>query len=84
MKNKIGFKVYAALAILGVLYVVTVLLDVMALGVIREYNNNLGNVYLKLEKSIGDTASSYQQIQLYANLIYLRKDSDHRMTDASC
>ena len=80
MKNKIGFKVYAALAILGVLYVVTVLLDVMALGVIREYNNNLGNVYLKLEKSIGDTASSYQQIQLYANLIYLRKDSDHRET----
>ena len=43
MKNKIGFKVYAALAILGVLYVVTVLLDVMSLGVIREYNNNLGN-----------------------------------------
>ncbi|MDE6664010.1 MAG: methyl-accepting chemotaxis protein [Lachnospiraceae bacterium] len=80
MKNKIGFKVYAALAILAVLYVATVLLDVMALGVIREYNNNLGNVYLKLEKSIGDTASAYQQVQLYANLIYLKKDTEQRET----
>ena len=80
MKKKIGFKVYAALAILGVLYVVTVFLDVMALGVIRQYNNNLGNVYLKLEKSIGDTASAYQQVQLYANLIYLKKDTEQRET----
>ena len=80
MKNKIGFKVYAALAILGVLYVATIMLDVMALGVIREFNSNLGNVYLKLEKSIGDTASAYQQVQLYANLIYLKKDTDQRET----
>lgn len=80
MKTKIGYKVYAALAILGVLYVATVLLDVMALGVIRQYNNNLGNVYLKLEKSIGDTASAYQQVQLYANLIYLKKDTEQRDT----
>lgn len=80
MKNKIGFKVYLALAILGVLYVATVMLDVMALGVIREYNNHLGNVYLKLEKSIGDTDSAYQQVQLYANLIYLKKDTEHRDT----
>lgn len=80
MKTKIGFKVYAALAILGVLYVATVFLDVMALGVIRQYNNNLGNVYLKLEKSIGDTASAYQQVQLYANLIYLKKDTEQRDT----
>ncbi len=80
MKTKIGVKVYAALAILGVLYVATVLLDVMALGVIRGYNSNLGNVYLKLEKSIGDTASAYQQVQLYANLIYLKKDTEQRDT----
>lgn len=80
MKNKIGYKVYAALAILGVLYVATILLDVMALGVIRQYNNNLGNVYLKLEKSIGDTASAYQQVQLYANLVYLKKDTEQRET----
>ncbi|MDE5865847.1 MAG: methyl-accepting chemotaxis protein [Lachnospiraceae bacterium] len=80
MKNKIGYKVYAALAILGVLYVATIILDVMALGVIRQYNNNLGNVYLKLEKSIGDTASAYQQVQLYANLVYLKKDTEQRET----
>lgn len=80
MKKKIGVKVYAALAILGVLYVATVLLDVMALGVIRKFNSNLGNVYLKLEKSIGDTASAYQQVQLYANLIYLKKDTEQRET----
>ena len=80
MKNKIGFKVYAALAILGILYVATIMSDIMALGVIRGFNNNLGNVYLKLEKSIGDTASAYQQVQLYANLIYLKKDTDQRET----
>lgn len=80
MKNKIGFKVYAALAILGILYVATIMSDIMALGVIREYNNNLGNVYLKLEKSIGDVDSAYQQVQLYANLICLKKDTNQRET----
>ncbi|MDE7131699.1 MAG: methyl-accepting chemotaxis protein [Lachnospiraceae bacterium] len=80
MKNKIGFKIYAALAILGILYVLTIVLDGMALGVIRDYNENLGNVYMKLEKSIGDTSSAYQQVQLYANLIYLKKDTDQRET----
>lgn len=80
MKNKIGFKIYGALAILGILYVLTVVLDGMALGVIREYNDHLGNVYMKLEKSIGDTSSSYQQVQLYANLIYLKKDTEQRET----
>lgn len=80
MKNKIGFKIYTALAILGILYVLTVVLDGMALGVIRDYNENLGNVYMKLEKSIGDTSSAYQQVQLYANLIYLKKDTEQRET----
>ena len=80
MKNKIGFKIYTALAILGILYVLTVVLDGMALGVIRDYNEDLGNVYMKLEKSIGDTSSSYQQVQLYANLIYLKKDTEQRET----
>ena len=37
-------------------------------------------MYLKLEKSIGDTASVYQQVQLYANLIYLKKDTEQRKT----
>ena len=80
MKNKIGFKIYTALAILGILYVLTIILDGMALGVIRDYNEDLGNVYMKLEKSIGDTSSSYQQVQLYANLIYLKKDTEQRET----
>ena len=80
MKNKIGFKIYAALAILGILYVLTIVLDGMALGVIRDYNEDLGNVYMKLEKSIGDTSSAYQQVQLYANLIYLKKDTEQRET----
>lgn len=80
MKNKIGFKIYAALAILGILYVLTIVLDGMALGVIRDYNEDLGNVYMKLEKSIGDTSTSYQQVQLYANLIYLKKDTEQRET----
>ena len=80
MKNKIGFKIYTALAILGILYVLTIILDGMALGVIRDYNEDLGNVYMKLEKSIGDTSSAYQQVQLYANLIYLKKDTEQRET----
>ena len=80
MKKKIGYKVYSALGILAVLYVMTVVLNGMALDVIRIYNNNLGNVYMKLEKEIGDTSSAYQQVQLYANLIYLKKDTEQRGT----
>ncbi|MDE7248058.1 MAG: methyl-accepting chemotaxis protein [Lachnospiraceae bacterium] len=80
MNKKIGYKVYAALGILAILYVMTIILNGMALDVIRTYNNNLGDVYMKLEKEIGDTSSAYQQVQLYANLIYLKKDTDQRET----
>lgn len=80
MKKKIGYKVYAALGILAILYVLTIVLNGMALNVIQDYNHNLGDVYMKLEKAIGDTSSAYQQVQLYANLIYLKKDTDQRGT----
>lgn len=80
MKKRIGVKVYAALGILAFLYVMTIMLDEMALNVIRDYNRNLGDVYMKLEKTIGDTSTAYQQVQLYANLICLKKDTQQRDT----
>lgn len=80
MKKGIGIKIYTALAVFVVLFLLTVILDGLALNRIRKFNNDLGNVYMKLEAAIGETSTYYQQIQLYTNLIYLKKYTDQRAT----
>lgn len=68
--KSIGFKVYIALGILGVLFIVIVFLNVSGLGTIGEFNAALGNTYMDLQVAKGNVESGYNEIQLYANLAY--------------
>ena len=66
--KSLGTKVYIALGILGILFVVIVFLNVSGLGTIGEYNAELGNVYIEIKTAEGEIDSAYQQVQLYANM----------------
>lgn len=68
--KSIGSKVYIALGVLGVLFIVVVFLNVSGLGTIGEYNAALGNIYIEIEEANGNVASAYQKVQLNANLTY--------------
>lgn len=68
--KSIGSKVYIALGILGVLFIVIVFLNVSGLGTIGEFNAALGNTYMDLQVAKGNVESGYNGIQLYANLAY--------------
>ena len=65
--KSIGTKIYIALGFLGVLFILIVLLNVSGLGIIGEYNDDLGNVYMKMQEAEGDTVAAFNQVQLYAN-----------------
>ena len=74
--KSIGMKIYAALGIIGVLLIVIVFMNISALGTIGGFNSTLGNVYLELEVAEGDAAVGFQQVQLYSNLAYYKRDSE--------
>ena len=65
--KSIGAKIYIALGFLGALFVLIVLLNVSGLGIIGEYNSNLGNVYMKMQEAEGEIVAAFNQVQLYAN-----------------
>lgn len=65
--KSIGTKIYIALGFLGVLFILIVLLNVSGLGIIGEYNDDLGNVYMKMQEAEGDIVAAFNQVQLYAN-----------------
>lgn len=65
--KSIGTKIYIALGFLGVLFILIVLLNVSGLGIIGEYNDDLGNVYMKMQEAEGEIVAAFNQVQLYAN-----------------
>ena len=74
--KSIGLKIYVALGIIGILFIVLVFMDINGLNMIGSYNSELGNVYLRLEDVTGDATSEFQQVQLFSNLVYFKKDTD--------
>lgn len=69
-------KIYAALGIIGVLLIVIVFLNISGLGIIGGFNSTLGNVYMDLEVAEGDADTGFQQVLLYSNLAYYKRDSE--------
>ena len=65
--KSLGTKVYIALGIMGILLIAIVLLNVSGLGTIGDYNADLGNIYIAMEEAEADVASTFQQVQLFAN-----------------
>lgn len=72
MKRSIGSKVIAMMAVLGIVFLVTIIANIMALSSIRENNDSI-NIYTEMSGEMNDVSTAFQQIQLYANLIYFKQ-----------
>lgn len=72
MKKSIGLKVVAMMAVLGGVFLIAIVANIMALSSIRG-NNNAVNTYLEMSEVKGEAAATFQQMQLYSNLIYFKQ-----------
>lgn len=75
MKGSIGRKVVAMMAVLGGVFLVAIVANIMALSSIRENNNSI-NVYLEMSEVKSEVSTAFQQMQLYANLSYFKQGTD--------
>ena len=73
--KSMGVKIYVALGLLGGLFLLSVFFNVNGLDIIRDYGREVGDTYMGLEIAEGKAASSFQQIQLYANMSMFITDS---------
>lgn len=72
MRKSIGRKVFSMMAVLGVVFLVTIVANITALSTIRD-NNNMMNIYLEMSREKSEVSTAFQQMQLYANLIYFKQ-----------
>lgn len=79
MKQSIGRKVITMMAVLGVVFLIAIVSNMMALSAIGD-NNNMVNIYLELSEAKSETSTAFQQMQLYANLVYFKQNE----IDAMC
>ncbi len=75
MRNSIGSKVIALVILVGAVFLLTVVSNVMALNAIDANNNKL-NIYLEMESENTQASTAFQQMQLYANLSYYKVGTD--------
>lgn len=80
MKRSIGTKVLSVLIILGVIFGLGIVANVAALQTIDGYNKQLVNVYLKMENMEGELDAGFQEVQLYANLVYTKRGTNQQET----
>ena len=72
--KSIGLKVYLTVAFMGIVFLVIVFMNINGLDTIRDFNDSLGSTYMELEIAEGKVSTVFQQVQLYANLVYYNKD----------
>lgn len=72
MKGSIGRKVIAMMAVLGGVFLIAIVANIFALSTIKKNNNSI-NIYLELGNEKEKAATAFQQMQLYANLIYFKQ-----------
>lgn len=73
MMKSIGGKIYAVLGILCAVFVVMLFVNYTALEEIEE-NNATVSVYMQMQEVKSEVSTSFQQVQLYSNLTYFKKD----------
>lgn len=81
MKKSIGRKVFSLLGIMGACFILAMVLNIMALSAMGE-NNKALIAYLEIEQYKGDVSTSFQQTQLYANLLYYKEGTEEGNTMA--
>lgn len=72
MKKKIGTKILVMLLVLAVLFGVAIIMNISAIKFIGQYNKTALDGYMRVEQARGKQNVAFQQVQLYANLLYLR------------
>lgn len=72
MKGSIGRKVIAMMAVLGGVFLIVIVANIMALTAIKN-NNQKVNIYRETSGIQNDASTAFQQMQLYANLIYFKQ-----------
>ncbi|MGN1181336.1 MAG: methyl-accepting chemotaxis protein [Suilimivivens sp.] len=75
MKGSIGRKVIVMMTILGTVFLIAIVANIMAMTTIRE-NNHKENIYLEMSAIKTEASTAFQQMQLYANLSYFKQYSD--------
>lgn len=74
MKKSIGGKIFTLMAVMGILFILIVFADIGALSEMGD-NNSMQMVYLEMEETQGTAMIAFNQLQLYANLSYFKRDT---------
>lgn len=72
MKKSIGGKVLAVMTVLGIVFLAAIIINIIAMSNIKK-NNNVTNIYREISSTKSDASTAFQQMQLYANLIYFKQ-----------
>lgn len=75
MKRSIGSKVISMMTVLGAVFLVAIIANIMAMSSIKENNNKI-NIYLEMSEVKSGVSVAFQQMQLYSNLSYFKKGTD--------
>lgn len=71
--KSIGGKIYSVLVILSIVFALVLLQNQSSLNDI-DSNNTTMNVYMQMQEAKSKASTAFQQIQLYSNLTYFKKD----------
>jgi len=74
-----GFKIFAMLFVMGIVFIFAMVCNLNALSAMGD-NNEALIAYLKMEQIKGSVSESFQQMQLYANLVHYKKDTNESDT----
>lgn len=80
MKKTIGMKVFSLQIVLALVFMVAMFMNLQELRSIGTINNEITNIYMRLEKELGNVSTAFQQVQLYGNLSYIKEGTDEEST----
>lgn len=73
MRKSIGRKIYSVLVILSVVFGIVLTMNITSLKAINK-NNTIMNTYMQMQEVKSEVSTAFQQVQLYSNLTYFKKD----------
>lgn len=74
-KKSIGKKIFSVLCMIAVVFLIMIVYDISALSVIQSNNQDI-SLYMSMAQVKENISVPFQQVQLYANLVYYKRDSE--------
>ena len=75
MKLSIGSKIYTVLGIICIVFAAILVMNTSALNKI-DSNNSTVSTYMQMQEIKSEVSTAFQQVQLYSNLTYFKKDKE--------